>query len=61
MKVGDRVQMREGLENEGIVRKLAGHRVTVRWSQGTTTQVSKYMLKAYEPKGNGESWLNRTK
>ena len=53
MKVGDKVTMRESPETEGIIRKLVGRQVLVRWSEHTSTTVSRYLLKPYQPKGEG--------
>lgn len=51
MKPGDRVQRRDSPETQGIVCKLAGHQVIVRWSEHTSTAVPRYLLKPYQPKG----------
>lgn len=49
MKVRDKVQMREAPQAQGVIRRIAGHQVTVQWSAHTSTTVPRYMLKPYQP------------
>jgi small-conductance mechanosensitive channel len=51
MKPGDKVQMRDAPETQGIVSKIAGRQVIVRWSEHSSTKVPRYMLKTQQPKG----------
>lgn len=51
MKPGDMVVTRESPQTPGIILKLEGRQVVVRWVASTTSRVSRYELKPYQQKG----------